>query len=109
MCVRAVYDVCFLHSHEMYAVAQRECVYLYDSNGLELHQLKQHNHARAARLPAVSLFAHVHRRGRLVEVSRHVDGSTLVSQHRTALGRCRCAHTQPTERHCTVRSLTTAQ
>ena len=83
----SVYDVCFLHSHEMYAVAQRDCVYLYDSNGLELHQLKQHNHARALDfLPYHFLLMSIGEGGWL----KYHDTSTgtLVSQHRTALGRC---------------------
>ena len=83
----AVHDVCFLHSHEMYAVAQREAVYLYDSGGLELHQLKQHNLARALDfLPYHFLLASIGEGGWL----KYHDTSTgvLVSQHRTALGRC---------------------
>ena len=83
----SVYDVCFLHSHEMYAVAQRESVYLYDSSGLELHQLKQHNHARALDfLPYHFLLMSIGEGGWL----KYHDTSTgtLVSQHRTALGRC---------------------
>ena len=83
----SVYDVCFLHSHEMYAIAQRDCVYLYDSNGLELHQLKQHNHVRALDfLPYHFLLMSIGEGGWL----KYHDTSTgtLVSQHRTALGRC---------------------
>ena len=86
-CREAVHDMCFLHSYEMYAVAQHNCIYLYDSTGLELHQLKQHNAARAVDfLPYHFLLTSIGEGGWL----KYHDTSTgvLVSQHRTALGRC---------------------
>ena len=88
--VEEVRDVQFLHSHEMFAVAQRHAVYLYDSSGLELHRLTAHSDPLALDfLPYHFLLTSVSSSGHL----KYTDTSTgtLVAQHRTRLPPPPCA------------------
>ena len=85
-----VRDVQFLHSHDMFAVAQRQHVCLYDSSGLELHRLTAHNDPLALDfLPYHFLLTSVSGSGHL----KYTDTSTgrLVAQHRTRLPPPPCA------------------
>ena len=82
-----VRDVAFLHNHQMYAVAQKAAVYLYDATGLELHVLPQHADALALDfLPYHFLLAAVGSAGWLK--FHDTSTGTLVAQHRTKLGPC---------------------
>lgn len=37
-----VRDVCWLHNASFFAAAQKKYVYIYDKDGLEIHQLRNH-------------------------------------------------------------------
>jgi U3 small nucleolar RNA-associated protein 7 len=81
-------DVCFLHSHAMYAVAQKKDLFIYDSSGIELHALRSHRPCvhRLGFLPYHFLLATVGETGHL----RYLDVSTgkQVAEHATKLGAC---------------------
>lgn len=84
-----VRDVCFLHNETMFAAAQRKYVYIYDSNGLEVHCMRSHIEVnRMTYLPYHFLLATVGNAGFL----KYQDTSTgkLVAEIRTRLGRCDC-------------------
>lgn len=77
----------FLNNHTLFAVAQRKCVFVYDSTGLEVHRLRSHGEPHAlAYLPFHFLLASVGRTGHLT----YQDMSTgqLIASHRTKLGSC---------------------
>ncbi|KAH9923854.1 WD40-repeat-containing domain protein [Fomitopsis serialis] len=78
-------DITFLHDHSHFAVAQQKYVYIYDRDGVELHQLKSHiEPTRLEFLPYHWLLASVGNAGYL----KYQDTSTgqLLVEHRTKLG-----------------------
>lgn len=89
-------DVTFLHNFTLTAVAQRNHVYIYDSqSGAEVHCLQEHNDpCKLAFLPYHWLLASIGRAGYL----KYQDTSTgqLVSTHRTQLGAATALRMNPT-------------
>ncbi|KAI8143203.1 U3 snoRNP-associated protein Utp7 [Fennellomyces sp. T-0311] len=82
-----VRDVKWLHNETMFAAAQKQYVYIYDNNGLEIHRLKNHNDTTKLEfLPYHYLLASIGNAGYL----RYQDTSTgqLVAELRTKLGPC---------------------
>ena len=82
-----VRDITWLHNTSFFAVAQKKYVYIYDSNGLEVHQLR--NHIEVTRMEFLRyhfLLATVGNPGFL----KYQDTSTgsVVAEHRTRLGAC---------------------
>lgn len=89
-----VRDVAFLHSHDMFAVAQKSYVHIYDHSGLELHVLKHHRQPqRLSFLPYHYLLTSIGDAGWL----RYQDTSTgqIVAEHRTSLGMCKAMTANP--------------
>ncbi|KAM0786607.1 hypothetical protein ACM66B_002061 [Microbotryomycetes sp. NB124-2] len=77
----------WLHDESFFAVAQKKYVYIYDKEGLEVHQLRDHVEVTQMEfLPYHFLLATVGNAGYL----KYHDTSTgqLVAQHRTKLGGC---------------------
>lgn len=82
-----VRSIKWLHDESFYAVAQKKYVYIYDKDGLEVHQLRQHLEVNQMEfLPYHFLLATVGNPGYL----KYHDTSTgqLVAEHRTKLGSC---------------------
>ncbi|KWU42719.1 BING4CT-domain-containing protein [Rhodotorula sp. JG-1b] len=80
-------DIKWLHDESFYAVAQKKYVYIYDKQGLEVHQLRSHIEVnRMEFLPYHFLLATIGNPGFL----KYQDTSTgqLVAEHRTKLGSC---------------------
>ena len=80
-------DVTWLHNQSFFAAAQKKYTYIYDSQGTEVHQLK--NHIEVQRLEFLRyhfLLATIGNAGYL----KYQDTSTgaLVAEHRTGLGPC---------------------
>jgi U3 small nucleolar RNA-associated protein 7 len=89
-----VRDVKFLHSEDLFAVAQKKYVYIYDSSGMEVHCLRNHVEATALEfLPYHYLLASVGKTGYL----KYQDTSTgeVVAEHRTKLGECHVLKQNP--------------
>ncbi|GAA5989617.1 hypothetical protein JCM5350_003195 [Sporobolomyces pararoseus] len=82
-----VRSIKWLHDESFYAVAQKKYVYIYDKDGLEVHQLRQHIEVNQMEfLPYHFLLATIGNPGYL----KYHDTSTgqLVAEHRTKLGSC---------------------
>lgn len=82
-----VRDIKWLHNTSFFAVAQKKYVYIYDANGLEIHQLR--NHIEVTRMEFLRyhfLLATVGNAGYL----KYQDTSTgsVVAEHRSKLGSC---------------------
>lgn len=90
-----IYDATFLHNNTMFALAQKNKVFIYDSNaGAEVHNLADHYDPYALEfLPHHWLLASIGRTGWL----QYRDTSTgnSVSKHRTKLGPCRVMKQNP--------------
>lgn len=80
-----VKDAKWLHNNQFFATAQRECVYIYDSNGVEIHKLgKLFNTTHLEFLPYHFLLASIGNVG----VLKYLDTSTgqIVSEMPTKQG-----------------------
>ncbi|KAF2737526.1 BING4CT-domain-containing protein [Polyplosphaeria fusca] len=80
-----VRDIAYLHSSQMFAVAQKKNVYVYAGDGVELHNLKKHVEATHLQfLPYHFLLASVSSTG----VLRYTDVSTgaMIYEQSTKLG-----------------------
>lgn len=87
-------DACFLHNHSMFAVAQKKHTFIYDSQGVELHCLRQHLSVnRLEFLPYHFLLASIGSQGLL----RYQDTSTgaMVATIPTKLGPSDCLTQDP--------------
>lgn len=83
----AVRDVCFLHSEQYFAAAQKKRAYIYDKRGVELHRLDSHVEPRALQfLPFHFLLASAGGDSQGSIVYQDVSTGQLVAQHRTRLG-----------------------
>lgn len=89
-----VRDAVFLHNEQMYALAQKKYVYIYDQQGIELHCLRQHFDVnRLEFLPYHFLLVTVGKTGYL----KYHDTSTgaYVAEHRTREGNCQVIKQNP--------------
>ena len=89
-----VRDVQILHNETMFAVAQRQHVYIYDKRGIELHCLNDHTQVnRLEFLPYHQLLCSVGKRG----ILRYQDTSTgqIVASHKTKQGPCDAMRQNP--------------
>lgn len=89
-----VRDVQFLHNETMFAVAQREHVYIYDKRGIELHRLGDHTGvSRLEFLPYHHLLTSVGKAG----ILRYQDTSTgqIIAKHKTKKGPCATMRQNP--------------
>ncbi|XP_074616204.1 uncharacterized protein LOC141875735 [Acropora palmata] len=89
-----VRDVKWLHIETMFAVAQKKSVFIYDSQGVELHCLKKHHEPnRLEFLPYHFLLASVGKHGFLVY--QDISTGREVADLFTRLGRCDCMAQNP--------------
>ncbi|KAJ3108209.1 Small subunit (SSU) processome component [Phlyctochytrium bullatum] len=87
-------SVKWLHNETMFAVAQKEFVYIYDQSGTEIHCLRKHVGVNCLEfLPYHFLLATVGKPGRLI----YQDTSTgsVVAEQRTKLGECKVMRQNP--------------
>jgi U3 small nucleolar RNA-associated protein 7 len=89
-----VRDVTWLHNESMFAVAQKQYVYIYDKSGMEIHCLKKQNEVYALDyLPYHFLLTSIGRQG----ILRYQDTSTgiLIGEYRTGMGVCQVMKQNP--------------
>ncbi|KAJ3368438.1 Small subunit (SSU) processome component [Allomyces arbusculus] len=80
-------DVCWLHNETLFAVAQKDCAYIYDNTGLEVHRMKKHKAPqRLTFLPYHFLLASIGDPGTLVY--QDVSTGQIMAEHATKLGKC---------------------
>lgn len=82
-----VRDVQFLHNETMFAAAQREHVYIYNKQGVELHRLTEHTNVNVLDfLPYHHILCSVGKAG----ILRYQDTSTgqIIATHKTKKGEC---------------------
>ena len=77
-------DILWLHNNQFFAVAQKEYVYVYDSQGVEIHSLRQHKHVTHMEFLPYHFLLGTMSSGWL----RYLDTSTgqSVAEHLTKLG-----------------------
>ncbi|ORZ35933.1 WD40-repeat-containing domain protein [Catenaria anguillulae PL171] len=82
-----VRDVCWLHNETMFAVAQKDIVFIYDHSGTELHALRKHRLPhRLTFLPYHFLLASIGDTG--VLVYQDTSTGTVAAELPTKLGKC---------------------
>lgn len=90
----SIRDVQVLHSHKMFAAAQRKYVYIYDDQGIELHCLKDHKYpTHLDFLPYHYLLVTA---GEMADLHyRDISTGQEVVCNRTKLGPTRCLRQNP--------------
>ncbi|PHJ24894.1 bing4ct domain-containing protein [Cystoisospora suis] len=89
-----VRDVKILHSHSMWAAAQKKYLYIYDQQGIELHCLRDHMLPyRLEFLPYHYLLVSTGEFGELVY--QDISTGQIAAKHKTRRGPCDCMRQSP--------------
>ena len=87
-------DVSFLHSHQLFAVAQKKHTYIYDDSGLEIHCIKDFKYpTKLEFLPYHYLLAMGSDIDQLMW--RDVSTGQIVANHKTRTGKTNCMRHNP--------------